>query len=493
MYSELHPWDAPADEVMAIKPKGFILSGGPASVYAPDAPQIPEYVLENQLPVLGICYGMQALTRALGGVVKPTDEREYGPAEVQVIQSNPIVETGRYTVWMSHGDRVEQPPEGFNIFAVTDNSPAAFIGDAERGYFGVQFHPEVHHTPQGAEFLRQFVTKVCGAEPSWTPDSIIQKSIEQIRSQVGAQRVLAAVSGGVDSSVAVALVNKAVGDQLVSVFVDNGLLRSGEVQQVTRAFQEHLDIELIHIDAREEFLSSLSSIIDPEQKRRVIGETFIRVFERQALNIGHPPFLVQGTIYPDVVESQAADRAKVERIKTHHNVGGLPQDMQFKLVEPLRYLFKDEVRNVGEALGLPRDLVWRQPFPGPGLAVRCLGAINAERLTKLRAADAILKQELSQAGLLVLKHTEGIMRGTSQAFAVLLPVNSVGVMGDQRTYQEVVAIRAVTTEDFMTADWARLPYDLLARVANRIVNEVQGVNRVVYDITSKPPATIEWE
>jgi GMP synthase (glutamine-hydrolysing) len=493
VYCELHPWDAPAELVLSPNVRGFVLSGGPASVYAPDAPQVPGYVLESGLPILGICYGMQALTAALGGVVAPTGEREYGPAELHTIARNPIIDEGRYKVWMSHGDRVEQPPEGFKVLASSDNSPAAFIGDTSRRYYGVQFHPEVHHTPQGAQFLKQFVIEVCGAKASWTPESIILESVRKIQEQVRDERVLAAVSGGVDSSVAAALVHKAVGEQLVSIFVDNGLLRAGEVRQVVQGFQKYLGIELVPVDAKDKFLSQLKSVVDPEEKRRVIGETFIRVFEEQALDLGRPPFLLQGTIYPDVVESQAADRSKVDRIKTHHNVGGLPADMQFKLVEPLRYLFKDEVRAVGEAMGLPKDLVWRQPFPGPGLAVRCLGEINAERLNRLRAADEIFNQELAESGLLILASGDGSMQGTSQAFAVLLPVHSVGVMGDQRTYQEAIALRAVTTDDFMTADWARLPHDLLARIANRIVNEVQGVNRVVYDITSKPPATIEWE
>jgi len=493
VYCELHPWDTPADQILDTDTRGFILSGGPASVYAPDAPQVPQYVIDSGLPILGICYGLQALTRALGGVVAPAQQREYGPAQLHSIQENPIIDQGQYRVWMSHGDRVEHPPDGFMVLASSDNSPAAFIGDIERGYFGVQFHPEVHHTPEGDQFLRRFVLDVCMTQAGWTPESIIQESVRKIQDQVQDGRVLAAVSGGVDSSVATALVHRAVGDQLVSIFVDNGLLRAGEVHQVIEAFQKHLGIELVLADASEKFLSRLRSVIDPEEKRRVIGETFIHVFEDQAANLGQPPFLVQGTIYPDVVESQAADRSKVERIKTHHNVGGLPEDMQFELVEPLRYLFKDEVRLVGETLGLPSDLVWRQPFPGPGLAVRCLGEVSEERLARLRAADNILIQELEEAGLLRLKMGESDMQGTSQSFAVLLPVRSVGVMGDQRTYQEAVAIRAVTTEDFMTADWARLPHDLLARIANRIVNEVQGVNRVVYDITSKPPATIEWE
>jgi GMP synthase (glutamine-hydrolysing) len=357
----------------------------------------------------------------------------------------------------------------------------------------MQFHPEVNHTPQGDLFLHRFIMDVCQAKAGWTPESIILESLVRIKNQVGEGRVLAAVSGGVDSSVAVALVHKAVGEQLVSVFVDNGLLRQGEARQVIAAFQQHLGIELVAVDAIDEFMTRLAGVTEPEEKRRVIGETFIRVFESQAAKIGKANFLVQGTIYPDVVESQAADRSKVDRIKTHHNVGGLPKDLNFDLVEPLRFLFKDEVRAVGEALGLPRELVWRQPFPGPGLAVRCLGEVTPDRLVRLRAADEIFIAELANAGLLMIEGEGEDVQGTSQSFAVLLPVGSVGVMGDQRTYQEVIALRAVTTEDFMTADWARLPHNLLARIANRIVNEVQGVNRVVYDITSKPPATIEWE
>jgi GMP synthase (glutamine-hydrolysing) len=493
VYCQLHPWDAAAELVLGVNTRGFILSGGPASVYAPGAPQIPGYVLESGLPILGICYGMQALTYALGGNVSPSADREYGPAEIDTLEINPILDAGSYQVWMSHGDRVERPPKGFVVLARSDNSPAAFIGDFARKYYGVQFHPEVKHTPQGQQFLKRFVVEVCGAKAEWTPESIILESVEKIKEQVHDGRVIAAVSGGVDSSVAVALVHRAVGDQLISILVDNGLLRKGEVQQVVKAFHEYLGIELVLVDAQEKFLTQLHQVVDPEEKRRIIGETFIRVFEDQALVLGKPPFLVQGTIYPDVVESKAPDRAKVERIKTHHNVGGLPEDMQFELVEPLRYLFKDEVRAVGEALGLPKELIWRQPFPGPGLAVRCLGEINTERLTRLRAADEILNQELAASGLLVISEHAGSSQGTSQAFTVLLPVQSVGVMGDQRTYQEVIVIRAVTTDDFMTADWARLPHELLGRVANRIVNEVQGVNRVVYDITSKPPATIEWE
>ena len=493
VYSELFPWDTPAKRILALQPKGFILSGGPASIYEPQAPQIPAYVLESGLPVLGICYGMQALTYALGGRVAPSGQREYGPADVEALGSNLLLESGSQRVWMSHGDRIEIPPPGFQPLARSENSPIAAMGDPVRGYYGVQFHPEVRHTPGGMELLRRFVLGVCRAQAEWTPESIISASLERIRGIVGQEPVLSAVSGGVDSSVATAMVQRAVGQQLVAVFVDTGLLRLGEVAQVQAALHENLGVEMVVVDAVDQFMQGLRGVVDPEQKRRIIGELFIRIFEDQAHRLGLPRFLVQGTIYPDVVESSAPDRAKAHRIKTHHNVGGLPADMQFQLVEPLRYLFKDEVRVVGEALGLPPALVWRQPFPGPGLAVRCLGEVTQERLERLRGADAILLDELSRAGLLHLSQGEDQVQGTAQAFAVLLPVRSVGVMGDQRTYQEAVALRAVTTEDFMTADWARLPHDVLATIANRIVNEVPGVNRVVYDITSKPPATIEWE
>ena len=492
VYCELFPWNTPAEKVLALQPRGFILSGGPASVYEPGAPTIPAYVLESGLPVLGICYGMQAITHALGGQVAPAAAREYGPAEIETIQPNPLLPPGRQPVWMSHGDRLEQIPPGFTSLARSGNAPIAAMGSLERGYYGVQFHPEVRHTPGGAELLRRFVVDICGARPEWTPASIITESVRRIRQQVGAERVLSAISGGVDSSVATALVHRAIGDQLVAVFVDNGLLRQGEAAQVMQTFQHTLGAELVAVDAVDDFMSTLRGISEPEQKRRIIGERFIRIFEAQARQLGLPRFLVQGTIYPDVVESSAPDRAQAARIKTHHNVGGLPEDINFALVEPLRYLFKDEVRAVGEALGLPHELVWRQPFPGPGLAVRCLGEITRERLERLRQADAIFTSELAEAGLLRME-PDGNESGTAQAFAVLLPVRSVGVMGDSRTYQETIALRAVTTEDFMTANWARLPYELLARVANRIVNQVAGVNRVVYDITSKPPATIEWE
>ncbi|HEX5838832.1 MAG TPA: glutamine-hydrolyzing GMP synthase [Anaerolineales bacterium] len=493
VYCELFPWDASMEQILGIQPRGFILSGGPRSVYEKDAPYIQDFIFKTGLPILGICYGMQALTHALGGKVDPSAQREYGPAQIDPLLSTPLL-SNLSQVWMSHGDRITTLPEGFIALAASGNSPFAAMGDMRRKYFGVQFHPEVHHTPNGGQLLRHFVVDVCGASPTWTPASIIEESVERIRRQVGDERVLAAVSGGVDSSVAAALVHKAIGDQLVAVFVDTGLLRKNEGEQVAAAFREHLGAELLTVEASDEFFSALQGVTEPEAKRRIVGEKFIRVFEREALQLGQPRFLVQGTIYPDVVESSAPDRNKAEKIKTHHNVGGLPEDIQFELVEPLRYLFKDEVRAVGEALGLPEALVWRQPFPGPGLTVRCLGEVTRERVARLQAADAILLGELSKAGFLG-RSSSSLTAGqpTSQAFMVLLPVKSVGVMGDQRTYQEAAAIRAVTTEDFMTADWARLPHDLLARVSNRLVNEVDGINRVVYDITSKPPATIEWE
>ncbi len=485
MYCELFPWDAPAETVLAIKPKGFILSGGPKSVYEPNAPYILPYVLDARLPILGICYGMQALTYALGGQVDSSAKREFGPATIEPLMPSALSVLSQ--VWMSHGDRITRMPEGFMALARSDNSPFAAMGDMQRKYFGVQFHPEVRHTPHGGEVIRHFAVEICEARPDWTPVSIIEEAVGRVRKQVGSERVLAAVSGGVDSTVAAALIHRAAGDQLQAVFVDTGLLREREAEQVVSAFRRKMQTELIAVDASQDFLAALKGVTEPERKRKIIGEKFIRLFEDQAKQSGEPRFLMQGTIYPDVVESSARDRNKAERIKTHHNVGGLPDIMGFELVEPLRYLFKDEVRAVGEALGLPEELVWRQPFPGPGLAVRCLGEVTAERLNRLRAADAIFQEELSKAGLI------GKGAPLSQAFAVLLPVQSVGVMGDQRTYQEAAALRAVTTEDFMTADWARLPDDLLARSANRIVNEVDGINRVVYDITSKPPATIEWE
>ena len=496
VYCEILPHHTPADQVLAISPSGFILSGGPASVYESDAPQIPAYVLESGLPILGICYGMQALTYALGGVVAASAQREYGLAQIKVVDAMNLLPTGQHPVWMSHGDRIETPPTGFHIIAQSINSPIAAMGDPRSKRYGLQFHPEVEHTPIGHEILRTFVVEICSASSTWEPASIIHDSIENIRGQVGDRQVIAGVSGGVDSSVAAALVHRAIGDQLQCIFVNNGLLRSGETESVVEAFTSVLGAELHAVEAAKIFLEALQGVTDPEQKRRVIGERFIRVFEEQARHFGQAPYLVQGTIYPDVVESSGPDRHVAARIKTHHNVGGLPDDLEFELVEPLRYLFKDEVRAIGLELGLPKELVFRQPFPGPGLAVRCLGAITLERLDRLREADGIVCAELEREGWLGSPDKGEPSRNEkmlAQAFAVLLPIQSVGVMGDQRTYAETLALRAVTSEDFMTADWARLPHDLLAHISSRIVNEVKGINRVVYDITSKPPATIEWE
>jgi GMP synthase (glutamine-hydrolysing) len=494
VYCELFPCDAPAERVLAIQPRGFIFSGGPASVYAPGAPSLPAYVLASGLPVLGICYGMQLLALALGGEVSPSGDREYGPAVIETLLPGSLLE-GLSSVWMSHGDRITRLPQGFTVLARSGSSPIAAMGDVQRHIFAVQFHPEVRHTPGGTELLRRFSVDICGCTPTWIPTSIIEASLASIRAQVGKERVLVAVSGGVDSSVAASLVHRAVGDQLTAIFVDTGLLRQGEPAQVVETFKQQMGAKFIAVDAADEFLGALQGVIEPEQKRRIVGEKFIRLFERQAQKLGTVRFLVQGTIYPDLIESAAPERNKAARIKSHHNVGGLPERMALSLVEPLRYLFKDEVRLVGETLGLPEEMVWRQPFPGPGLAVRCLGEVTPERVARLQAADAIFLQELARAGLRG-KHRqpgEEHQEYTSQAFAVLLPVRSVGVMGDERTYHEVCALRAVVSDDFMTADWARLPMDVLAQTASRIVNEVQGINRVVYDITSKPPATIEWE
>jgi GMP synthase (glutamine-hydrolysing) len=494
VYCELFPWDTPAADVLALEPKGFILSGGPASVYASDAPHLPEYVLEQGLPVLGICYGMQLLAYHLGGHVARAEKREYGPAQVEWVgPDNPLFgnlksRTATLNVWMSHGDSIATPPPSFEVLARSANSPVAAMGDLARGLYGLQFHPEVVHTDRGEEIVRSFAVDVCGCAPDWTSAAFIEQAVAAIGERVGTGRVVCGLSGGVDSAVVATLVHRAVGDQLTCIFVNHGLMRQGEPDQVVHTFRDR-GMHLVPVDATEEFLSALSGVTDPEQKRCIIGERFIRIFEQEAAKLGdgasHVHFLAQGTLYPDVIESRGPERQTAARIKTHHNVGGLPDDMQFELVEPLRYLFKDEVRAVGKALGLPREIVWRQPFPGPGLAVRILGEVTWERLETLRAADAILLEELNAVGAL---------RGeTQQALVVLLPIHSVGVMGDERTYQNAVAIRAVTTDDFMTADWARLDHDLLARISNRIVNEISGVNRVVYDITSKPPATIEWE
>lgn len=487
VFCVLVSWRASAAEVMALQPKGFILSGGPNSVYDVGAPILPSYVLASGRPILGICYGMQLLAHQLGGVVAGSGRREFGPAGLQLNDpANPLFAGWPAgTVWMSHGDKVEQLPAGFIPLAHSDNSPLAAAADPSRNYYAVQFHPEVAHTSQGQRILQNFVQTICGCRPDWTPANFIEEQVAQIRQQVGSGRVVLGLSGGVDSAVAAGLIQRAIGNQLTAIFVDHGLLRHKEAKQVITTFQQEQGLNLIAVRAIEEYMEALQGVTDPEQKRRIIGEKFVRIFEREAGRLGQIDFLAQGTIYPDVIESATKSRPEAQTIKTHHNVGGLPEDMAFELVEPLRMLFKDEVRQIGRALGLPDSLIWRQPFPGPGLAIRCLGEVSWQRLERLRAADAILIEELGQAGMLVGE--------TQQAFAVLLPVKSVGVMGDGRTYQEVIAIRAVTTEDFMTADWARLPYDLLARISRRIVNEVAGVNRVVYDITSKPPGTIEWE
>jgi GMP synthase (glutamine-hydrolysing) len=491
-YSEILAPAVPLDRIR--QHRAVVLSGGPSSVYDSGAPLPPAELFAAGLPVLGICYGMQAMALVLGGQVVPSDQREYGSAEVGLEGESPLFAglrsdrpaegaSTRLAVWMSHGDRVLEPPPGFRRLAASPNSPVAAMADAGRRLYAVQFHPEVAHTPQGGQILDNFLLDIAGLRPGWTMTSFVDHAVAAIRRQVGSQRVLCALSGGVDSSVVAALVHRAVGDQLTCVFVDNGLLRKGEGKAVRETFREHFGMRLVYVDAARRFLDRLAGVTDPEQKRKLIGAEFIAVFQEEAERLGTIPFLAQGTLYPDVIESTSF-RGPSATIKTHHNVGGLPPDLRFTLVEPLRELFKDEVRAVGGLLGLPREIVWRQPFPGPGLAVRVLGEVTEERLQVVREADAIVQEELEAADL---------QSGLWQAFAVLLPVNTVGVMGDYRTYAQVVAVRAVTSLDAMTADWARLPAEALGRISSRITNEVKGVNRVVYDISSKPPATIEWE
>jgi GMP synthase (glutamine-hydrolysing) len=487
VYCELVPHDTSATILDELQPKGIVLSGGPNSVYEPGAPGLPGWVLDSGLPVLGICYGMQLLAHGKGGTVAHATQREYGPARITAINGHPLFRgmPEELDVWMSHGDRIEALPEGFEPLAVSENSPSAAMG--MESLIGVQFHPEVVHTPMGRQMLRNFLFDICGCNGNWTPDSFVDSAIASIRERVGTDRVLLALSGGVDSAVVAALVHRAVGDQLTPVFVNNGLLRQGEAETVREVFGRHFDMNLVYVDAAERFLGRLAGVSDPEEKRKIIGDEFIRVFERAAVEqaAGAPfAFLAQGTLYPDVIESTSAETKAAHKIKTHHNVGGLPEDLAFELIEPLRMLFKDEVREVGSHLGLPDEIVYRQPFPGPGLAVRCLGDVNEDKLTSLRAADAIVREEIEAAGL---------GRDIWQYFAVLLPVRSTGVMGDGRTYARACVIRAITSEDAMTADWARLPHDVLARMSTRITNEVQGINRVVYDVSSKPPSTIEWE
>ncbi len=486
VYCELVPHDTPWEKIAPLNPKGFILSGGPASVYEENAPLAPAYVYEKHLPVLGICYGMQVVTKQLGGEVTPGTKREYGHAIMHISQEDSPLFAGLQEstpVWMSHGDKIEEMPPGFKALAYTENSPMAVIGNKNKIY-GLQFHPEVVHTPEGKTILKNFVYKVCGCKGNWTMGSFVSESIEHIKEQVGKGKVINALSGGVDSSVVATLIHRAIGDQLTCIFVNNGLLRREEADRTLKVFSSNLGMNIIYVDAIDRFLNRLKGVIDPEQKRKIIGEEFIRVFEDEAKKIGKVDFLAQGTLYPDVIESVSSVSNVSATIKSHHNVGGLPARMTLKLLEPLRFLFKDEVRLVGKELGLPEEMVWRQPFPGPGLAIRCIGEVTKEKLEILRSADFILMNEIKKANL---------YRQLWQSFCVLTDVRSVGVMGDFRTYSYLAAIRAVTSEDAMTADWARLPYDLLARVSNRIVNEVPGINRVVYDITSKPPSTIEWE
>ena len=486
VYCELIPHTAPWETVKPLNPKGIVLSGGPASVYEEGAPLAPDWVYESGLPVLGICYGMQAMAHQLGGKVAPSSRREYGYAEL--VQDEPSAQIFHgapesMQVWMSHGDHISELPPGFNALAHTDNSPIAALGD-RKGRFGIQFHPEVAHTPEGKQLIENFLYKICGTLGTWTAGNFVSETVESIRRQVGDGKVICALSGGVDSAVAATLVHRAIGDRLTCIFVNNGLLRHQEAERVRETFEKHMAMNLSYVDASEHFLGALSAVTDPETKRKIIGEEFINVFEREASRLGRVDFLAQGTLYPDVIESQTPGDNVSAKIKSHHNVGGLPEYMRMELVEPLRYLFKDEVREVGLELGLPREMVFRQPFPGPGLAIRIIGEITHDGLETLRAADRIFMEEIE---------SNGLYDDLWQSFAVLTDSRSVGVTGDFRTYGNVIALRAVTSDDAMTADWARIPYDILARVSNRICNEAPNVNRVVYDITSKPPGTIEWE
>ena len=484
VYSELIPYDTPVEEILAREPEGIILSGGPNSVYGEGAPRVDARLFELGTPALGICYGMQLMALEMGGKVEPVEVREYGRSDLHV-KEHGLLFTGtpdEQKAWTSHGDAVLAPPEGFRVTAETPSIPIVAFEEPEKGFFGVQFHPEVKHSEYGMDVLKNFLFKACGCTPDWTPVNIITDAVKKVREQVGDRRAIIGLSGGVDSATAAMLVHRAIGDNLTAVFVDHGLLRQNEAEQVVEAFGKNSDVPLVHVDASERFLDKLAGVTDPEAKRKIIGEEFIRTFEEEAGKIAeNATFLVQGTLYSDVIESGTRDAAK---IKSHHNVGGLPEIMDLDLVEPLRSLFKDEVRVVAAELGMPERMVWRQPFPGPGLAIRIIGDVTRERLEILRKADFVLQDEIRNAGL---------YRDLWQSFAVLPAIHSVGVMGDARTYAYPIMIRAVTSDDAMTADWARLPYDLLERVSNRIINEVPGVNRVALDITSKPPGTIEWE
>jgi len=486
VYCEIHPYNVGVERIKEFKPKGIILSGGPASVYSQDSPKVGEEIFEIGVPVLGICYGMQLITYLFGGEVVRAEKHEYGRAELHVLDSSDLFYglPEKFTVWMSHADRVLRIPEGFEPIAETENAPFAAIRNRKKKIYGVQFHPEVKHTYYGDKILENFALKICKVEPNWTMENFIEYEIERIRETVGEKNVICALSGGVDSSVVAALLHRAIGDQLYPIFVDTGLLRKGERESVEKTFKEKFHMKNFKvIDASDVFLERLKGVTDPEQKRKIIGHTFIEVFERAAREIPNAEFLAQGTLYPDVIESVSV-KGPSATIKSHHNVGGLPERLNFKLIEPLRELFKDEVRELGKKLGLPDEIIKRQPFPGPGLAIRIIGEVKPEYLKILREADSIVLEEVKKAGL---------YDKIWQSFAVFLPIQTVGVMGDVRTYDYVIAIRAVESTDGMTADWVKLPYDLLERISNRIINEVEGVNRVVYDITSKPPGTIEWE